>query len=53
MHIYWSCSLQPVETSESPIDTEAKQVVEALPNALQEIYDGLSALPKTTILDVI
>ncbi len=32
---------------------ESKQVTEASSNALQEIYDGLSALPTMTTLDVI
>ncbi len=35
------------------MDTESKQVTEASSNALQEIYDGLSLLPKMPILDVI
>jgi hypothetical protein len=30
---------------------ESKQVTEASSNALQEIYDGLSALPKMTTLE--
>ncbi len=35
------------------MDMESKQVTEASSNALQEIYDGLSVLPKMTTSDVI
>ncbi len=35
------------------MDTESKQVTEASSNAVQEIYDGLSVLPRMTTSDVI
>jgi hypothetical protein len=44
--------MQPVVGGETPRDTESKQVTEASPNALQEIYDGLSAFPMMTISNV-
>ncbi len=35
------------------MDTESKQVTEASSNALQELYDGLSVLPRMSTSDVI
>jgi hypothetical protein len=53
VHSHVSCSVQPVVGRETPMDMESKQVTEASLNALQEIYDGLSALPRMTTSDVI
>jgi hypothetical protein len=35
------------------MDMESKQVTEASSNALQELYDGLSVLPRMSTSDVI
>ncbi len=52
MHSHVSCSVQPVVGRETPMDMESKQVTSSS-NALQKIYDGLSALPRMTTSDVI
>jgi hypothetical protein len=52
VHSHWSCSVQPVVGRETPRDMESKQVSEASSNALQEIYDRLSALSHMTISDM-
>ena len=53
MHNDWSCSVQAVVGSETPMDWESYQVTEASSDALHEIYDGLSSLPTMTISDMI
>jgi hypothetical protein len=53
VHSHVPCSVQTVVGRETPMDTELKQITEASSNALQEIYDGLSVLPRMTTLDVI
>jgi hypothetical protein len=53
VHSHVSCSVQPVVGRETPMDMESRQVTETLSNALQEIYNGLSVLPRMTTSDVI
>jgi hypothetical protein len=53
VHSQMQCSVQPIVGRETPRDVESKQATEALSNALQEIYNGFSVLPKMTISDVI